>query len=368
MRYAVDLSKNGFFFTMEDGMLKSAAMFPEDLDEPAESIYFEDPISLMGLVKFAKYMFPSGRAFAGDKTIILRPDTIKTAAPFSIVKFEDVFSSNDSLYKSDEKYYTSSFFPKFAGEREDSELELWKKYKYEGDTVAKSQLLKSLKPMIISRVLPWMKNSPLPESAVEAEGIRLAAEAFETYDPKKGAQLKTHVWNRLNKIHRYGYTYQNVGSIPEPRAAQVGTYQNTVEMLRDKLEREPSIDEIRQELGWKISDIQSMQKELRGDLILDSTLGPVQASDTDIGKEALHMVYFDAKPETKEIMEYTFDEFENKPTLSTADEVARKLKIPVNEVRKEYKWIANEIEKVFSAAPVHAFATDIPDLVKVNPW
>lgn len=246
---------------------------------------------------------------------------------------------------------------KVAGKLESDELELWKKYKNTGDKHALSQLMLSMKPLVKSRVAPWTKNSPLPTSAVEAEGMKLLRHAIDTYDPIKGAQLKTHAWHGLNKIHRYGYTYQNVGSIPEPRAAKVGSYQNAEEMLKDKFGREPTVEELNDELGWGISDIKAMREELRRDLSLDETLGPVSFNKSDIGTEALHLVYHDANPIQKLVMEYTFDEFEGKPTIGgNAKEIAKQLKISPAEVRKNYKWIAGELDKVISSGSDNPFS------------
>jgi len=255
-------------------------------------------------------------------------------------------------------------FVKVAGEREDKEMALWTRYNKTGDKQALNALRKSMIPIVRQRIKPWVRNSPLPPSAVEAEGMRLLTHGINTYDPSKGAQLKTHVWNQLNKIHRYGYTYQNVGSIPEPRAAKVGSFQNATEILTDKYGREPTLQELQDELGWGVSDIKAMQKELRRDLVLDDTLGPVIANNTDTGTEALHMAYYDATPEQKLIMEHTFDEFKDKPTLSV-DEISRKLKIPATQVRKEYKWIAKQVQDLITPPDIDE---EYKGMLKVVPW
>lgn len=242
---------------------------------------------------------------------------------------------------------------KVAGELEKSEMKLWHQYKSNGDKKALNKLMVSMRPLVKKRVAPWVKNSPLPASAVEAEGMRLLKKAIETYDPSKGAQLKTHAWHGLSKIHRYGYTYQNVGSIPEPRAAKVGSFQNAEEILRDKYNREPTLQELKEELGWGLSDIKAMKEELRRDLVLDDTLGPITVGGSDLGTEALHMVYHDASPQQKLIMEYTFDEFTEKPTIGgSASDVGKKLKMSPAKVRKEYKWIANQLKDFMSDTPI----------------
>jgi DNA-directed RNA polymerase specialized sigma subunit len=360
MEYIVNPGHNGLVGIGNNGILEVAACFPEDLTKGASLIYEKgNGVRLTHLAKFAQTLFPDGRVFVDESTIFLDSSLKKVAGT---IKFCDV--PEIILYKN--KYCLKPLSIKLAGEREERELELWEKYK-KGDRKAKNELIKSMKPIVHARIKPWIRNSPLPSAAVEAEGMRLMGEALDTFEPGKGAQLKTHVWNRLNKIHRYGYTYQNVGSIPEPRAAKVGTFQNTEEFLRDKLNRDPTADELRQELGWKLSDVISMQKELRGDLMLDHTLGPVNASESDIGAEALNIVYFDASPTQKKVMEYTFDEFKNVPTLDNATEIAKKVKIAPNDVRKEHRWIADEIKKVLSASPLSSFGLS-PEAINITPW
>jgi len=325
------------------GEITASVIFPEKESDAARLVFARDRVSLTRLLKEASDMYQSGKLLTDTGTRFMgvaRPEMIhgefiKRAGCVSVI----VDQLDNRMVKV------------AARLSKEQEMELWRRYKQNGDKQALRELMHSFKPLVISRVRPWTKNSPLPKSAVEAQGMKLLREGIDSYDPSKGAALNTHIWYRLGKIHRYGYTYQNVGSLPEPRAAKVGVYQNTYEILKDQKKREPTLSELQEALGWKMSDIKAIQKELRQDLILDSTLGPISATNTDPAVEALFMTYHEGTPQQQLIMEHTFDEFDGKETLSGPKEIANRLNISESTVRNENRQIANSIRDILSANP-----------------
>ena len=331
----------GVFQVVDDetGIIKAGMMLPLDDGFPASMLYCTGQDTFDMLCKFASEFWPEGRVLLNHATNLhgnasrLGPSPYTLRASGEVQLLPDAMSKHASVA---------------SGLTKTEELAYWKRYK-RGDKTALNELVRSFKPLVHSRVKPWTTNSPLPKSAVEAEGVRLLKMGFDTYDPDKGAALNTHVWNYLQKIHRYGYTYQNVGSLPEPRAAKVGTYQNTFEQMKDNLGREPSIQELRQELGWKVSDLKAMQEELRSDLSLDQDLGPIFASNTDPAVEALMATYYDADPDKQLVMEYTFDEFSAKPTISGVNNIAGKVGKKPNQVRKMHKEIYKSISSILDS-------------------
>lgn len=341
-----------FLITDDDNQLKAAAVFSPDTEVGADRLYFDGGISLMLLTKLAKVWFPEGRVFADEHTILhwgtdprlvdKNEDLVKTASGYGVMPS---FSESFRFMPSESEPMPIDMSSLTALEK-DAEMELWKRYKNKGDMRAMNELIRAYKPMMKHRTKAWTTNSPLPKTAVEGEANRLIRKAIDTYDPKKGAALNTHVWNYLHKVHRYGYTFQNVGSIPEPRAAKVGKYQNSYSQLEDKYGREPTTDELQKDLGWKASDINAIQKELRSDLDLSGELTPVMASNADPAIEALFAVYHDSDPERKEVMEYTFDEFTNRPTGKNAADIAKRVGISPDKVRRHHKVIAKSARSI----------------------
>jgi len=334
----------GLLVTEEDGIEKSAMYLPEDTSKGALVVWSSDRVSLTHTMKLASELFDGGRVVCDENTRFLG-DSSKDWALCEFTK-----EANGKCIIEDSIY--PSLIKTAASMSKDEEMELWKSYNKTGDKRALRKLMHSFTPLVRSRVRPWVKNSPLPKSAVEAEGMRLLRHGINTYNPNKGAALNTHVWHQLSKIHRYGYKYQNVGSIPEPRAAKVGVYQNAYELLKDKKNRDPTIQELRQELGWKISDLKAIDQELRQDLVLDDNLGPIGASNTDPAVEALFTTYHSATPKQQLVMEHTFDDFEGKETLDGVKEISNRLGISEAEVRKEHRFIASEIKDILDAGKV----------------
>ena len=328
-----------FMIEDENGLIKAGMSLPCEDYEPAHMLMSTSQEAFDMLCKFAQEFWTDGRVLFDRSTSLYKNASKMSMNSITLNVGGIVRCLPADMTK------TGSIA---SGLSKEDELSYWRMYK-RGDNAALNELVRSFKPLVHSRIKPWTTNSPLPKSAVEAEGIRLLKMGLDTYDPDKGAALNTHVWNYLNKIHRYGYTYQNVGSLPEPRAAKVGTYQNTFEQMKDDLGREPTIQELKSELGWKASDLKAIQEELRADLSLDQEIGPIYASNTDPAVEALMATYYDADPEKKLVMEYTFDEFKDKPTIRGVSNIAKHLDQKPNRIRKMHKEIYDSVSSILNS-------------------
>jgi DNA-directed RNA polymerase specialized sigma subunit len=236
--------------------------------------------------------------------------------------------------------------------RKEQELRLFELYR-DGDQEAKKELLSSLKPLIRSQAQRFA-GSGLPQVAVELEGVRLASEAIDTYNPKQfNTQLNTHVVNRLKKLSRFVTNYQNIGHIPEPRALMIGKYHNIFENLEADKGREPTQAELSDALHVSIAEIERLQSELRKDLSMtvedDSDAGGFYFySDTTTADpkllQALEFVYFDADNIDKKILEYTFG-MGNTPKLLSG-QIISKLRISGNELRTRKAALGKEIKQL----------------------
>lgn len=210
--------------------------------------------------------------------------------------------------------------------RKDREFDLYTRYKNKNDLNAKKELLHSLAPLINGQVNKYI-NSGLPKLSIELEGLRLAGNALDTYDPNK-AQLNTHVTNNLKKLSRFVTDYQNIGHIPEPRALMIGQYHAVKSNLSDEKGREPTSQEIADDMSISIKEVERLQSELRKDLYMSN----VAEDDDEVGfyefinpsdqtssyQEALEFVYFDASPQEKRIIE-AYTGIYGKPKKKTKD-------------------------------------------------
>lgn len=344
-QYLFEIGPEGMFFVKTaDRRVHAACVLPDDLDASAIHWYAGTHAAHAFLMEKVSSFFVEGRLLLDKDTSIegLQKEAQEKAwrkhPRLLLMEDQRLLLTPDTVLQ--KQAFEESPFTK------ENELELWHRYKKDGDHGALNNLMRSFRPLVLSRTKPWTTNSPLPKAAVEGEGMRLLRQAIDTYSPDKGAALNTHIWNRLNKIHRYGYTYQNVGSIPEPRAAKVGQYQNTFEILKGKLNREPTLDELKQELGWKMSDLKAIQEELRADLQMDDSLSNFVSDRDDPTMEAMMLAYHEASPEKKLVMEYTFDEFKGKPSIDNVGKLAKQLNMTPSDVRKTRRDIAFDIRGI----------------------
>jgi DNA-directed RNA polymerase sigma subunit (sigma70/sigma32) len=202
------------------------------------------------------------------------------------------------------------------------ELKLWKDWKKSGEEDTLGQLLQSMDPLIQKRVSQFT-GAPLPRSAIEAEARKQAISAFETYNPRKGAALGTHVNNYLQKVYRFVSTYQNVGRLPESRTAKIDLFNKTRSYLTQQKGREPSTVELADELRWSPREVGRMEVELRKDLGLETSFGEMKFLDFDQNADLLNYGYFELMPEEQLVFDYSIG-MHGKIRL-TMDEIAKRL-------------------------------------------
>lgn len=103
--------------------------------------------------------------------------------------------------------------------RSQKDLELWDEWVQSGKQPNQMKpLLNQFRGTINSQVNKYRANPNIPQSALRAEFTNRAIEAFDNYDPNRGASLHTHVNWQMMKGRRFVTTYSNVGRIPESRA------------------------------------------------------------------------------------------------------------------------------------------------------
>ena len=230
----------------------------------------------------------------------------------------------------------------------EKEFKLWEDWSSNQDYKARNELLTSLNPLLMKQVNKY-NASPIPRTALETEARVLALNAFDSYDPAK-AQLNTHVTNHLKHLQRFVLNYQNVGKIPESRGLAISKFQNIQSNLTEDLGRDPTAVELADELKWSIPEVERMTVELRKDLTIMQVEDAMDSGgfyDDTIEERpevlnALEFVYFDASPEEKKILEYSFGiKGQKKEPLST---IALKLGKTESYVRNRQKKLALSIK------------------------
>jgi DNA-directed RNA polymerase specialized sigma subunit len=155
---------------------------------------------------------------------------------------------------------------KTANDRKAKELDMLHTWRANGQQPEHLQpLIQAYNPVVNQKIKQW-KAPSVPESAFRAELHGHLIKAFETYDPNRGAQLSTHVENRLRKAMRYNANYQNVARIPEGQIRKIAPIRLAQQELKDSLGRDPTHDEIADHLGMAPKQVARVMGSLRADI------------------------------------------------------------------------------------------------------
>lgn len=194
-----------------------------------------------------------------------------------------------------------------ANERKTEEHALYQDWMKNQSTPAFQKLYTSMKPLLFEAARKASYGSNIPESAHQIWAAQNFYDALRTYKPTAGTALQTHVYNAVHqKAKRLNYLYQNMGHIPEPRAMQIGLYQNIYENMKATLGREPSQAEVADKLGWGLKDVTKIQKEITKDLALDLGAEEHGVFESSIDEEILDYVYYELNPEEQLMYDYVF--------------------------------------------------------------
>lgn len=223
------------------------------------------------------------------------------------------------------------------GERD---MAAWREWKRNPNDYNLQQLLQQLNPVIQNEVNRW--TGTLARPALELEAKRLAVEAFNSYQPSRGAALSTHVTNRLKKLSRLNYTHQNIARIPEYQSLKFRTFENSMNTLTDNLGREPTIAELADDLRWSTPAVKRFQKNIRREFVESGDL-PSHFDQGETQDGVLDYVYYDLNPIQQKILEHTTG-YGGAKTLSNP-QLRRKLKLSQGQLSYQKRLLTNRIER-----------------------
>ncbi len=228
--------------------------------------------------------------------------------------------------------------------KKNKDIELWKKWKDSGfyNVQYKKDLMKAIDPIIQYHANKW--NVPgLPRSVIVVELKRIAVKDLPAYDPSMGIQLNTYLTNRLKKISRMAYKYQNIGSIPENRITKIDGFKKSKSFLSDKLGREPSAAEIADDLKWPIKEVSRMEKELRSSIVFKEELQGMSFNTKNENDELADLIYYELDATEKAVYEYLLGKH-GKPQLNGA-EIAQRLNMSPSKVTRIRKSIESKVNR-----------------------
>ncbi|MAG27776.1 hypothetical protein CMI47_19785 [Candidatus Pacearchaeota archaeon] len=199
--------------------------------------------------------------------------------------------------------------------RKQKDVALWRAWKDTPNKGTLTPLMKQLDPVIQKEVGRWA-GSAVARPVLKIEAKKLTLQALGSYDPGKAA-LNTHVTNQLKGLSRGPYTYLNPARMPEHRQIKLKTYKDSEERLSEMLGRDPTANEIANDLAWSIQEVGRFRKELRKEYSTTQPIPPgFEQDDSDAG--VLGFIYHDLNPQDKRVFEHTTG-FGGAQILSTKD-------------------------------------------------
>jgi RNA polymerase primary sigma factor len=210
-------------------------------------------------------------------------------------------------------------------------------------------ILKSLDPAIVQEV----QNYQGPKKVLHVRAKQLALGAIKTYDPSKGANLRTWVTAQLQPLSRYGQSLAPVKT-PELAGRKAAEIHRTYENMHDRLGRYPTDDELSDEIGISKAKLEKLRK-MRGFSTSESAyalssgdendeIAMPSASSHDATSYATDAVYSSLDPREKVIMDWKTGAH-GKEELSNA-EIAARLGVSPAFVSQVSASIANRVRKV----------------------
>lgn len=186
----------------------------------------------------------------------------------------------------------------------DKDIELWEQWNKTKSPNDLQNLVNRMDPIIRTAVMR-LSGGTIGTDVLLAKGKVLAVQAIKSYDPKKGVALATHITNGIAPLHRVVYTHQNTARLPENITLKINQYNAAKEHMLSNLGREPTVEELHQELGWSANEIKKLDTYQRKDLVesLNNTGDAFGKEEFD--DDLLASIYYDLNPQEKKLFEYS---------------------------------------------------------------
>lgn len=233
--------------------------------------------------------------------------------------------------------------PPVTETRAQRDLALWKEWKATGDKAKLKELFKNFDPLLRLKMSPFIgRVKMVPDSAIESEFKLRFVEALNNYNPEKGA-LATHIYNYLNKAKRFIADKQNIGRIPENRIYKIKQYKVAYENLKDKLDADPSLQQLSTELGWPLAEVKRMQSEMRSDLSSQGFEEDPYMIMPSKAEEVLRLFQYEL--DGQELTVYQHLTGYGRPKKSSTGDIAKTMGIPDYQVSRYKSAIEKKLSK-----------------------
>jgi DNA-directed RNA polymerase sigma subunit (sigma70/sigma32) len=253
-------------------------------------------------------------------------------------------------------YIEEDYLEKEVSVADDSrkDMEYYNKYMETGDKQYFQKLYRGMRGYLNGAINRSAYGSNIPKAVFEVEAAQQMHNALQRYNPNRGVPLQSYVYGAVNdKLKRVNYKYQNMARMPERPiggVTKVNLFNNEKLFLKDKLNREPSTQELAETLGWPVKEVENMLLENRKDLSLNQELEDLAYFDDFSAEKAeLSMHYFDMDPEEQLVYEH-IEGLNGKKALlkkngvdADWEAIARETGMPLSKVQKIRKRLIRRL-------------------------
>jgi len=229
--------------------------------------------------------------------------------------------------------------------------ELYSQWAEEQTPEALGKVLTALDPVLVSEV----QNYNGPKKVLHSKARNLAIGAIKTYDPTKGANLRTWVSSQLRPLSRYSMALEPVKA-PELAKRKAAEISRVNEEIHDRLGRYPTDTELADEVGISLKRLNKV-RNMTGYTTtesgyLESGSDDGEANMPDIVQNsssnyAMDSVYTSLDPREKVIMDWKTGR-NGKEMLSNA-EIAKRLGVSPAFVSQVSSSIAERVTQVMQS-------------------
>jgi len=177
-----------------------------------------------------------------------------------------------------------------------------------------SLILQRLKPTINSAITSY---APGHSTDLAVKAAKLSLDALKTFDPTRGVDPSTHVFNNLKRLSRISNRRQNIIPISERRAMEFKLLQQAADKFADTFDREPSDMELADATGFSLKKV---RKLLDGSPVASesSQVNPETHTSTSFASDVTDDDYYDyvyrsVGPIDQKIMEWSSGKYGRKP-------------------------------------------------------
>lgn len=220
------------------------------------------------------------------------------------------------------------------------DIAAWNKWKATGSREDLGVLFNHMEPVIQKEVSRWA-SGPVARPVLNLEAKKISLNAFNSFDPNK-AKLNTHLTNNLKGLSRIVYTHTNPARMPEHQVLKLSTFMSSKQALEEQLGREPTSQEISEELAWSPGEVERYQGQIRTGYSTSQPLPP-GFDRFDADKVFLDFVYNDLVDQDKAVFEHTTG-YGGKRVLS-ASELMAKTKMTQGQISHSKRRIRKMVEK-----------------------